>query len=106
MTTIPLSLLFWIALAMFAIGVIAAVFFVPRLRDRLIPEWRQAWRMDSVRAAAALTALSMIQAEVLPLVEFAVPAQYWPYITGAFGVALIVLRMRAQPAIHRPRDAA
>lgn len=103
---LPISWLFWIALAMFAIGMIAAVLFVPRLRDKLIPEWRQAWRMDSVRAAAALTALSVIQAEVLPLIEFAVPAQFWPYITGAFGVAMIVLRMRAQPAIHQPRDAA
>lgn len=102
----PPAWLFWVVLLLLVLTLLALVACVPRLRDKLIPEWRQAWRMDTVRAAAALTALSMIQAEVLPLVEFAVPAQFWPYITGAFGVAMFVLRLRVQPAIRKPRDAA
>lgn len=100
----PPAWLFWIVLLLLALALMALVASVPRLRDKLIPEWRQALRMDTVRAAAALTALSVIQVEVLPLIEFAVPAQFWPYVTGAFGVAIIVLRMRAQPAIHQPRS--
>lgn len=100
----PPAWLFWVVLLLLVLTLLALVACVPRLRNKLIPEWRQAFRMDTVRAAAALTALSVIQVEVLPLIEFAVPAQFWPYVTGAFGVAIIVLRMRAQPAIHQPRD--
>lgn len=99
---IPLPLLFWIALAMFVVGVAAAVLLVPSLQDKLIPEWRQALHLDTVQAGAALAFLSVLQAEVLPLIEFAVPASLWPYITGVVGVALIFLRMRPQPALRLP----
>jgi len=102
MTHLPLSLLFWIALAMFVVGVIAAILLVPSLQEKLIPEWRQAFQLDTVRAAAALTFLSVLQTEVLPLIEFAVPAALWPYITGTVGVAIIFLRMRPQPAVRPP----
>lgn len=99
---IPLSLLFWVALAMFVVGAIVAVLLVPSLQEKLIPEWRQALRLDTVQAGAALAFLSVLQAEVLPLVEFAVPPALWPYITGAVGVAIIALRMRPQPALRQP----
>lgn len=104
--TIPLSWLFWIALAMFLIGAMAAVAFVPRLQDKLIPEWRQALRMDTVRAATLLASLSFLQAEVLPLLEAAVPPQIWPYVTAAFAVAIGLLRLRSQPAVQQTKDQA
>jgi hypothetical protein len=100
----PPAWLFWVVLLLLVLAILVLVACVPRLRDKLIPEWRQAWRMDSVRAAAALTFMSFLQAELLPRIEFAVPAQFWPYVTGGFGLLIWLLRMRAQPAIHQPRD--
>jgi ABC-type uncharacterized transport system YnjBCD permease subunit len=90
-------------LLLLVLAILALLVCVPRLRDKVIPEWRQAWRMDTVRAAAALTFLSFIQAEVLPLIEFAVPVQSWPYITGGFGLVILLLRMRVQPEVHAPK---
>ena len=65
----------------------------------LIEGWNNAWRLTSVQAAALLTLLSVLQAEVLPLFEFALPPEYWPWITGAFGAAIVVLRLIAQPGV-------
>lgn len=62
-----------------------------------IPEWRRAWRLTSVQAAALLAALSVLQAEVLPLIEFAVPQCWWPWVTAGFGIAIVLLRVIAQP---------
>lgn len=69
---------------------------------KLIPEWREAWRFTSVQAAAVLTLLSMLQAEVLPLIQFAVPPHLWPYVTASFGVAIVMLRLQLQPDIKQP----
>jgi len=67
---------------------------------RLIEDWRRSWRFSSVQAAAALAALSMVQAEVLPQVQAIVPPKYWPYVTAAFAVAIVLCRILAQPALH------
>ncbi len=69
---------------------------------RLIPNWRLSWRFTSVQAAALLAVLSAVQAELLPTFEAAVPAQYWPYVTAAFGVAIALLRILAQPSLEQP----
>lgn len=69
---------------------------------KLIPEWRQAHKLDTVQLAALLTLLSVLQAEVLPLLQFAIPPQYWPWVTAGFGVAIALLRMRVQPEIKKP----
>lgn len=104
MTNLSFSLLFWIAMAVLVIGVIVAVLLVPSLQAKLIPEWREALKLDTVRVAAALTFLSVLQTEVLPLIEFAVPPALWPYITGVVGIAIAALRMRPQPALRNPSE--
>jgi hypothetical protein len=71
----------------------------------LIPDWRIAWRFASVRAAALLTLLSVLQAEVLPLIRFAVPDKWWPFVTAAFGIAIVLARLFAQHGL-RERKAA
>ena len=65
----------------------------------LIPDWRKAWRFTSVRAAALLALLSMAQTDVLPLLQGLVPARFWPWITLGFAVAIVILRVLAQPAL-------
>ncbi len=64
---------------------------------KLIPEWRTAWRFNSVQAATALAILSFLQAQVLPHYEAAVPPHLWPWITGTFAMVIALLRLRAQP---------
>ncbi len=75
------------------------------LTSRLIPDWRLAWRFASVRAAALLTLLSIVQAEVLPLIQFAIPAGAWPYVTAGFGIAIIVVRLIAQQGLLQDKGA-
>lgn len=65
----------------------------------LIPDWRKAWRFTSVRAAALLALLSMAQTDVLPLLQNLVPVRAWPWITLGFAVAIVILRVLAQPAL-------
>jgi hypothetical protein len=70
---------------------------------RLIPDARLAWRFDTVQAAALLALLSAVQAELLPLVQPLVPVQWWPYVSGAVALAIILLRVRQQPALEAER---
>lgn len=69
---------------------------------KLIPEWREAHHLDTVQLGSLLALLSVLQAEVLPLLQFAIPPQYWPWVTAAFGVAIVLLRLRLQPDIKKP----
>ena len=68
-------------------------------RPALIDGWRHCWRLDTVRAAALLAVLSLVQAELLPLLRADFPSRVWAYIT--FGLALVILlvRLRAQPGV-------
>lgn len=70
----------------------------------LIPEAKQAFKLTSVQAAALLTILSMVQLQVLPLIEPLMPAEWWPWVTMFFGLAIIVCRLIAQPGITVPSD--
>lgn len=63
---------------------------------KLIPDWRRAWRWFSVQAAAGLAVLSFLQAQVLPLYQFAIPPKLWPWVTAGFGTAIVLLRVVAQ----------
>lgn len=67
---------------------------------RLIDNWRHGWRMNSVQAAALLAVLSMLQAEVLPHLQAALPVEWWPYISAGFALVIVVVRLRAQPEVH------
>lgn len=66
------------------------------MKVTLIPNWRQAHRMWSVRIAAVLSLLSVAQAEILPLVGFAIPPKYFPWVTAVLGVSVIVFRQIRQ----------
>lgn len=70
---------------------------------KLIPDARLAWRFDTVQAAALLALLSAVQLELLPLVQPLVPLQWWPYVSGAVALAIILLRVRQQPALDAER---
>lgn len=75
----------------------------PTAKPRLLIEgWRNAWRLTSVVAAFALTIVSLLQAQVLPLFQFAVPAAWWPWVSAGFGLAIVVLRVLAQPGVLPP----
>lgn len=63
---------------------------------KLIPDWRRAWRFNSVRAAVLLAALSVLQAQVLPLWQFALPADVWPWVSAGVGTLIVLLRVLAQ----------
>lgn len=65
----------------------------------LIPNWRRAWRLTSVQAAALLAVLSALQADVLPMLHGVVPVSIWPWVTAGFGAAIVLLRVLAQPAV-------
>ena len=71
----------------------------------LIAGWRRAWRLTSVQAAALLTLMSVLMVlrdELLPLFQFAIPDKYWPWITGVWGAAIVVMRLIAQPDVLGP----
>lgn len=67
-----------------------------------IPDWRLAWRFASVQSAVLLALLSGLQAEVLPLVSPLFPAHVWPWVSGALALAVVLLRLVAQPGLHTP----
>lgn len=72
---------------------------------RPVSNWHQAWRLNTVQAAAALAFLSAVQADLLPLVQSVVPPKWWPYVTGAIALAIILLRLRDQPGVDVGRAA-
>ena len=75
------------------------------MRLRLIPDWKRAWRYFSVWAATALTLASLVQADVLPLFRFAIPAEKWPWVSACMGTLIIVLRMLSQTPPAPPAPA-
>lgn len=70
-------------------------------RLRPVDDWRLAPRMNSVRLAALLTLLSVLQTEALPLLQLVIPPAAWPWVTAAFGLAIVVTRLLKQ-ALQQP----
>ena len=66
---------------------------------KLVSNWRQAWRLDTVQAATALAFFSAVQADLLPIVRSLVPPDWWPVVTGIVALLIIVLRLRDQPDV-------
>lgn len=71
-------------------------------KPKAIPQWRHAWRLDTMRAAALLALLSLLQTDALPLLQALVPPRVWPWVTLSFAVAIALLRIRAQPQALEP----
>jgi hypothetical protein len=63
---------------------------------KLVDDWRNALRFNSMRAAMLLAMLSLLQSDVLPYVQPLVPPQYWPYVTLGMAVLIAVLRILQQ----------
>ncbi|SDO77020.1 hypothetical protein SAMN05216303_102310 [Rhodoferax sp. OV413] len=68
-------------------------------KPALIADWRKAWRFLTIQATAVLTVLSAIQADMLPYIQPIFPAQYWPYVTAAFGITIVGLRILRQASL-------
>ncbi|WP_175716569.1 hypothetical protein [Burkholderia anthina] len=64
---------------------------------RLICNWRQAFKLKTVWGAAAITLLSLLQLEVLPLFQFAIPGNVFPWLTSVLGTSVILLRRLELP---------
>lgn len=73
-------------------------------RSLFIPQWRRAWRLSSVWMAALLAVLSMLQTDVLPLLQGLLPPAWWPYVTLGFALAIGLLRIVAQPGALDPSE--
>jgi hypothetical protein len=56
----------------------------------------QPWRLWSVRATLLYLLLSAVQTDVLPLVQPLVPPEHWPWVSGGFALAILVLRLVKQ----------
>jgi hypothetical protein len=70
---------------------------------RLVPEWRKAWRMLSVQigALAVLWVALPAQTQAAVLDLLGIDAQHLP---GLVGVAVILGRLIAQPAVRGKAD--
>ena len=70
----------------------------------LIPNANQALKFGSVQAALLLAVLSGVQADVLPLVQPLFSPELWPVVSGALALAIVVLRLLAQPGLEAERE--
>ncbi len=75
------------------------------MKVRWIANARLAWRFGSVQAAALLALLSALQAEVLPLVGPIFAPTVWPWVSGGLALAIVLLRLVAQPALQASANA-
>ena len=66
---------------------------------QLISNWNYSWKMSSVQSTALLALLNVINAEILPLFHFTIPAPWMSWINALLGVAIIVLRLILQPPL-------
>lgn len=71
-------------------------------RPKLIPNWRRAWRMASVRVAVVAVGWGLLppEAQVAMLSAVGVPAERIPAVLGALFLAL---RLIDQPKTREPQ---
>lgn len=69
-------------------------------RPALIPNWRRAWRMASMQAMFAATALQMAWEANPEAIKAVVPAQWVPWITIGMLVFGMVGRLLHQPKVQ------
>lgn len=65
---------------------------------KLIPNWREAWRMHSMQVFAVLAFLSMVWEELPPEVKDLIPETWRPYAVAFVALAGMILRLRDQRA--------
>jgi len=74
-------------------------------KQRLISNWKNSWRLSSVQLTAALVLLNAVNAEILPLFSFTIPASIMNWLNAILGVSIIVLRLMLQPKLIARPDA-
>lgn len=65
---------------------------------KLVPEWRDAWRMHSMQIFAALAFVPMIWDELPLEVKDLIPEAWRPYVVAVVALAGMILRLRDQRA--------
>lgn len=60
---------------------------------QLIPEWKRAWRLWSVKLSALIIALSLLEPS-LPQLREALPDNWYSYLAGAVIVARVLVQQR------------
>ncbi len=63
---------------------------------KLIPNWREAWRMHSMQIFALLAFVPMIWDELPPEVKDLIPEDLRPYVVALVALAGMILRLRDQ----------
>lgn len=63
---------------------------------KLIPKWREGWRMYSVQALTALAALPLIWEQMPMDIKAIIPAEWNPYILAAIALAGVAGRLLDQ----------
>lgn len=63
---------------------------------KLIPEWREAWRMNSMQIYAVIAAIPLIWMELPQEVKDIIPPTWQPYILAGIAVAGMIGRLRDQ----------
>jgi hypothetical protein len=71
---------------------------------KLINDWSLSWKFLSVQAAALLVFLSVIQADVLPVIQPLFSPEVWSWVTGFIAVLIVIARVIAQPGLEPERD--
>lgn len=72
------------------------------MRLRLIPDFRVSYRFASIQASVVLFFLSAVQADVLPLLQPLIPPKFWPLVSGALALAIVICRVVDQPSLDAP----
>ena len=65
---------------------------------KLIPNWHEAWKFDSVRIFAALAFVPMIWDELPLEVKEVIPEEWRPYVVAFVALIGMILRLRDQRA--------
>lgn len=71
---------------------------------KLIPNWRDAWRMTSVQISAVIAVLGVLESS-WPLFQSVVSPVVFGVVTTVLAIAVKVARVVYQPSLHRDDDA-
>jgi hypothetical protein len=70
----------------------------------LVANWKNAWKMYSVRVALILAVLGVLQTS-LPMFQDFLPPVVFASLTTLLAVAVVVGRVVYQPSLHQDDDA-
>lgn len=65
---------------------------------KLLPNWKEAWKWNSVQVFTLLAALPVIWEQIPPEVKALIPPEWTPYILTGLAIAGAILRLRDQGA--------